>query len=77
VAGHTQCRTHERGTEAAARKTDTVEARGLDVRSHSQDVEGDPVFMGDHRSEARSQHNAGLGDHVLVQMNSGAKAKQD
>ena len=29
--------------------------------------------MGDHRREAGSQHSAGLGDHVLVQMNVGQK----
>jgi len=59
-------RAHERSPEAAARKTDTAEARGLDVCSHSQDVESDPVFMGDRRREAGSQHSAVLGDRVLV-----------
>ena len=38
-------RTHERGPKAAARKTDAADALGLDVCSHSQDVEGDPVFV--------------------------------
>jgi hypothetical protein len=66
-------RTHERSPEAAARKTDTADARGFDVCLHPQDVEGDPVVMGDHRRQAGSQYSAGLGDHVLVRMNAGQK----